>query len=229
VLPRAKVGLVHNAPFFEPHRTRNPLDRMVRHAQDFSFTVAVLQALQTGRLGFPYALKAREVPGLEGSLDFFGLNYYGRMEVKFDPRSPLLMGRHVQAPTTRFEDTDWGQACARGLEENLVRLKALGVPLYVTENGIYDADDSVRPQFLVDHVRAMHRALARGADVRGYFHWSLVDNFEWAEGWHTPFGLVAVDRKTGARTPKRSAHLYADICRANGLPASLAAGVSSAA
>ena len=59
----------------------------------------------------------------------------------------------------------------------------------------------------------MHRAIARGADVRGYFHWSLIDNFEWAEGWHTPFGLVEVDRETGARRPKKSAGVYAEICR----------------
>ena len=132
----------------------------------------------------------------------------------------MVMGRHVQQPTTSLdEESDWGQQAPQGLEQALMRAhEALKVPIYVTENGIYDPDDSQRPAFLVDHLSAVHRAIARGADVRGYFHWSLIDNFEWAEGWHTPFGLVEVNRETGARTPKRSAGVYAEICRANALP-----------
>jgi beta-glucosidase len=73
----------------------------------------------------------------------------------------------------------------------------------------------VRPSYLVEHVRAVHRAIARGADVRGYFHWSLVDNFEWAEGWSTRFGLIALDRKTQARRVRGSARVFAGICFSN--------------
>ncbi|WP_428267008.1 family 1 glycosylhydrolase [Haliangium sp.] len=103
----------------------------------------------------------------------------------------------------------------------LVRLSRYRVPLYVTENGLYDNDDVRRPSFLIEHVQAVAEAIRRGADVRGYFHWSLVDNFEWAEGWATHFGLLALNRRTGARTPRRSAEVYAAICRANGVPADL--------
>ena len=73
----------------------------------------------------------------------------------------------------------------------------------------------LRPPFLVDHVAAVHDAIAQGADVRGYFHWSLLDNFEWAEGWTPRFGLHALDRSTQKRTARRSAGIYAEICRAN--------------
>jgi beta-glucosidase len=233
VLPDARVGLVHNAPFFEPHRPGHPGDRAAAWAQDYTFTGVVLDALRTGRLGFPLRLKATPVPGLEGSLDFFGLNYYGRFEVRFDPRLPeQLMGRHVQEPSVRLDGNDWGQVSPRGLEEQLVRLGRLGVPLYVTENGLLDPTDTERPRVLVESIAAVHRARARGADVRGYFHWSLMDNFEWAEGWRAPFGLFALEapsdgdpaggtrggsRGGGARIPKRSAHVFADIARANAL------------
>jgi len=81
--------------------------------------------------------------------------------------------------------------------------------------------DAIRPRYLIGHVEAVHDALALGVDVRGYLHWSLVDNFEWAEGWSAPFGLIAVDPATGARHPRRSALVYERICRANGVPEAL--------
>ena len=96
-------------------------------------------------------------------------------------------------------------------------LKRLKVPLYVTENGVADPSDGLRPGFLTDHVAAVGRAIAQGSDVRGYFHWSLVDNFEWTEGWSAPFGLHHLTRETQARELRASGHLYAKICADNGV------------
>ena len=90
-----------------------------------------------------------------------------------------------------------------------------GLPLYVTENGIADADDSRRPKFLRDHLAVLAQAIAEGVDVRGYFHWSLVDNFEWAHGYATRFGLHAYDPASLERLPRRSAALFRDVCRTN--------------
>ena len=105
----------------------------------------------------------------------------------------------------------------RILTEQLKRVhQRLRKPIYVTENGIFDNTDEVRPQFIVEHVRAVAEAIEQGVDVRGYFHWSLTDNFEWAEGWSTHFGLIEIDRDTGERRPRRSAEVYAEICRSNG-------------
>jgi beta-glucosidase len=120
-----------------------------------------------------------------------------------------------------------------GLTRTLVRLHEqytgpAGVALYVTENGAAyhdtpDADgfvaDDERRDFIDLHLRAVHDAIARGADVRGYFAWSLLDNFEWAWGYHQRFGIVRVDYDTQVRTPKSSALWYAKVAESSTVPA----------
>ena len=91
------------------------------------------------------------------------------------------------------------------------------MPVYVTENGLADATDSRRADFIRDHLRWVHRAIAAGVDVRGYFHWSLVDNFEWAEGFTKKFGLIEVDPATQERKTRSSALAYRDIALANAI------------
>jgi beta-glucosidase len=214
----ARVGLVLNAPLFEAARPLHPLDRAVTRVQDFAFTGSLLRALETGWLLPPIALRPQHSAEIARSIDFVGLNYYGRYAVRFDPRhSMMLFGRHVQNPTVRTEGSDWGAMCARGLTLQLVRLKELGVPLYVTENGVCDPSDTLRTGYIREHVAAVHAAISQGADVRGYFHWSLLDNFEWAEGYRAHFGLVSVDFETQRRTVRDSARVYAEICRSNAL------------
>jgi beta-glucosidase len=218
--PSLPTGIVLNLPTFEP-ASRGWLDRAVAAAQDWAFNGAVLHALSTGTLLPP--LPIRRERGLPRSLDWVGLNYYGRYAVRFALRAPdRLFGDHVQEGSIRTEDNDWGAPHPEGMIAQLRRLEgALGVPTYVTENGIFDPTDTRRPRFLVEHVRALERAVETGVDVRGYFHWSLVDNFEWAEGWTTPFGLFALDRATQERTPRASAKVYGRICRAKGAPAGI--------
>jgi len=94
----------------------------------------------------------------------------------------------------------------------LRRVARFGKPVLVTENGIADADDDQRPTYIAAHVRQMHRAVADGVDLRGYMHWSLLDNFEWAEGYNQKFGLATRQRQLRA-----SARSYGAIARANGL------------
>ncbi|NMC47840.1 MAG: family 1 glycosylhydrolase, partial [Desulfovibrio sp.] len=88
------------------------------------------------------------------------------------------------------------QVESAGMRRVLLRAARLAKPIYVTENGLPDADDDQRPRFLLTHLAEMHRAMTQGADVRGYYHWTLVDNFEWSEGWGLRFGLVALDPET---------------------------------
>ena len=93
-----------------------------------------------------------------------------------------------------------------------------GAPVYVTENGIGIDDDEVRVKFVTESLEGVQRCLADGLDVRGYIYWSLLDNFEWAEGYRPRFGLVEVDRETFIRTPKPSAAWLGAVAQANHLP-----------
>ncbi|GLY50615.1 GH1 family beta-glucosidase [Lentzea sp. NBRC 102530] len=158
-------------------------------------------------------------------LDFLGVNYY----------SPMLVGHGSSSGPSAYVGSehvthlDGGRARtsigweidARGLRDLLVRLDAdyPAIPLYVTENGaafdgVHDAD---RIAYLDGHVRACREAAARGVRLRGYFAWSLLDNFEWSYGYAQRFGLVHVDHQTQERTLKDSAHWYAAVIRRGGL------------
>src|SRR5438309_12017818 len=92
------------------------------------------------------------------------------------------------------------------------------LPLLVTENGVADNDDELRPRYIAAHLNAVLDAIDDGADVRGYLHWTAWDNFEWDEGYTKRFGLYRVDRETVSRTPKPSAALFAEICRTRSVP-----------
>ena len=152
-------------------------------------------------------------------LDFLGVNYYNRTIVTSDPSVPWPAVRAVpfdSAPT----DMGW-EVYPQGLTELLLRVQRdyAPPPMYITENGaaypdvLRDGavDDADRIAYLEQHVAAVHAAIERGADVRGYFAWSLMDNFEWARGLAKRFGLVYVDYATQTRIPKRSANWYADL------------------
>ncbi|MDP4500920.1 GH1 family beta-glucosidase [Nonomuraea turcica] len=163
-------------------------------------------------------------------LDFLGVNYYTPAIVSGDgPTSPPgKPSPYVGAETVRFVDggrprTTLGwEIDASGLSDLLVRL-ARDYPvtaLYVTENGAaYDDEvhDADRIAYLDGHLRACHDAVAQGAPLRGYFAWSLLDNFEWAHGYAQRFGLVHVDFATQRRTPKDSARWYAEVIKRGGL------------
>lgn len=211
-LPQPRVGVVLNLPLFAPADPERALDRWAAKAQDWAFNGAALHALTEGRYLFPLSALPKDAPRVRRSCDWVGLNFYGRFDVRFDPSAAgEAFGRHVQEPTVRTAHNDWGQPDPRGMVRQLERLSALGVPLYVTENGTYD--EAQRDAFLRSHLEALAEGVRGGLDVRGYFVWSLVDNFEWAEGWETRFGLLALDRETQARTVRETAHTYASIIR----------------
>jgi len=92
-----------------------------------------------------------------------------------------------------------------------------GKPIYITENAIFDLGGTLQVDYLVSHLAETQRAIAEGAPVKGYFYWTLVDNFEWAEGFATRFGLFRLDAATQNRTPRPSAEVYARIARENGI------------
>ena len=137
--------------------------------------------------------------------DFIGLNHYNRNTVDngFN-RNPNM----VQT------DIGWDY-CPGSIYQAITELAPYGKPIYITENGLADADDNLRQEFIPRALTAVHRAITDGADVRGYLHWSLLDNFEWDKGFWPRFGLIAIDYQTQVRTPRPSAYAYAEVCRNN--------------
>jgi beta-glucosidase len=155
-------------------------------------------------------------------LDFLGVNYYFRFRVRHDDTEPVMHYKQVEVPGARTTAMGW-EVHAAGLEECLLRVtKEYGVPaVYVTESGSAWPDELVegevsdpdREDYLLQHVAAVDRAVAQGAPVKGYFAWSLLDNFEWAYGYWARFGLAHVDFATGERTLKQSGRRYAELIR----------------
>jgi beta-glucosidase len=144
--------------------------------------------------------------------DFVGVQCYTRLHFGPDGVAP----NHPGIPVTQMGDEYWPQA----VEHTVRRAAALsGRPVVVTENGIATADDAQRVDFLTDALLSAHRCLQEGVDLRGYFVWSLLDNFEWHLGYGPKFGLVAVAPGTFERRPKPSAHWFGQVARANRLPA----------
>ncbi len=151
-------------------------------------------------------------------MDFIGVNYYTRSHVAFDPLRPRTLFVRDEPPAgSTISDGGYSEVYPDGLLTVLGHVRDYHLPIYITENGLPDADDDLRPGFIVDHLRRVAKAIEEGCPVRGYYHWSIVDNFEWAEGWSLRFGLHALDPATQVRTPRPSAALYAEICRNNKL------------
>jgi beta-glucosidase len=169
---------------------------------------------------------ATDLAGLPGTADFLGVNYYSRGVFRDDPA-----GRPVRAARVRQHDRphtamDW-EVYPAGLTEILLWIKGRygNPPVYITENGAAFDDplpehgelqDPQRVDYLRRHLLAARQALDQGADLHGYFAWSLLDNFEWTCGYAKRFGLVHVDFTTQRRTPKASARFYSEVIRTRG-------------
>ena len=212
----ARVGFAKHYVQLEPLHAWNPLDRLRAFFENRVFNEAVERAALDGEihLAIPGARAVhRTLPELKDALDWFGLNYYTRWMVNALSGSP-----HIRRPGAAHNDLGW-ELWPEGLESALVHAGGLGKPVLVTENGVADATDTLRPGAIIGYVQAMHAAIARGVNVLGYLHWSLLDNFEWADGYHGRFGLYAVDfeRNDRPRARRASAEVFARIARANAL------------
>ncbi|MBN2303374.1 MAG: glycoside hydrolase family 1 protein [Anaerolineae bacterium] len=221
--PAAQVG-------FAKHQisltTRRPalLHGPARNLIGGVFNRAWVEALMTGTLRFP--LRKIDVPQARDTLDWIGLNYYYRFLVGFHPRYPRRLFLQQTQPPDGIQGPDSvGEIWPEGLFEHIRWLcERTSKPLYVTENGVPDPDDALRPLHLVRSLRSVWQAINFNYPVKGYFHWTLADNFEWSEGYapRFRFGLYACDPETQQRTKRRSADLYGEVCAANALTSDIA-------
>ena len=198
---KPQVSIAHHLTYATARNPKNPLDRLAAWVYD--------------QLNNAYFLEHTRLYA-----DCIGVNYYFYRRLYFHLGGPLMVMAEAQVPRAPTSDLGW-QVVPEGLFRVLNRVAAYNLPIYVTENGLADADDDLRPWSIVQHAQSVHRAIAAGADVRGYFHWTLLDTFEWENGYSARYGLVAVDFKTQKRTPRPSAKLFDDIATHNALTAKM--------
>ena len=233
---QARVGVVHNMLDWRPNDPTRPEDATAAAHADQILNRAFLEIAIRGW----YDLDADGVedPGelrapLRNKADFVGVNHYSpaRAEALGAPVSPNVplfdFVPHItyaghgnpQGPPCPTTCSDFGwEIDAAGIRNVVEEAASYGKPIYVTENGIDDEEDDQRPAYLRDYLRALHDAVAAGVDVRGYFHWSLLDNFEWAEGFSAHFGLYSFDPDNLKRHERASARTYAQIARTGRVP-----------
>ena len=208
----AEVGLVKSVFQFDPYRRWNLAHWAAARVMDATFNESVLGLFTHGvfRVQIPTrATLIAEHPEAVGKLDFIGLNYYSHLLI-----SAVMKKKPPFVPNLRAHQTPTDMPYAiypEGFYRAIQRVSELGVPVVVTENGIADAQDDRRELWIRRYIYAMNRAMKDGCDVRGYHYWTLLDNFEWAEGFAMRFGLISVDFETQERTVREGARAYVDI------------------
>ncbi|NDJ35866.1 MAG: glycoside hydrolase family 1 protein [Chloroflexi bacterium] len=225
VQPGAQVGLAKHMIDWHPMNPSSPLDRLMSNLLDSFFNGITLEVLATGEWK-PLIGRNETIGEAKNSLDWIGLNFYQRLDAFFDPSNLKGLGIGYQArPGAPTGPEAWGELSPPSLLPLIRRLfETLNVPLYITENGMPDEHDTNRPGHLLQSLYWVWKACMHNYPVRGYYFWSLVDNFEWAEGYDPRFrfGLYGVDFATQARTRRDSARLYAEVCAANGFNTQMA-------
>lgn len=221
-----QVGLTQHTRLFVPDRNLHPLDRITAMAVSQVFMWDFLDALETGVMNFTTTGLSRAVDGLKGTQDYVGLNYYGRFYLRSDVLRPGQYTVLEHDPSdTRVNDLGWALDPAGFRSTLRTAWQRYKKPIYVLEAGTADAqdDDRLRQWFLVTHAQELWNArTVDNVDVRGMFVWSLMDNFEWAEGFEGRFGLYKVDyRDNFRRVARPSARIFGELARNNAVTAAM--------
>ncbi|MFE8602582.1 glycoside hydrolase family 1 protein [Archangium violaceum] len=213
---RCEVGISQNMLAFRPDRWWHPLDRALTRLAFDNYNHAFHRALTDGelRIQMPGLASTRQrIEGGRDSVDFMGINYYTRAHLRFVPKPPFLQFQYRDVHSRGLTDIGW-EDYSEGFSHLLVELHhKYGKPIWVTENGIDDRQGDRRPQYLYNHWSQMLSAVRQGADVRGYLYWSLMDNFEWLEGWGPRFGLYSVDFETLERRATPACHYFRRVAQ----------------
>ncbi len=215
---KSKIGIVKNIFQFEPYQRWNIMDWAVSGMLDSVFNSSIINFFKTGNFDFHLPLQAKlSFKNTEAisSMDFIGLNYYSHYLVSARPdlKEPFVF---IQRPDEIQTDMDYS-IYPEGFYRALHTIKQLEVPIYVTENGIADKEDTRRSLFIERYIYAMYKAMREGVDVRGYFYWTLMDNFEWAEGYDKKFGLYSVNFDNQERTLRKGSNSFKKIINQPGV------------
>jgi beta-galactosidase len=231
------AGVVHNMVAFDPTTPGAPNDEIGAMHADYLFNRVFPIAITTGKfdanLDGDNDDAGETRADLAGRADYLGVNYYLRATATGvgGPITPLLpLFDFVPVTSYATPENPVGDPCPssctdfgweiypEGLRRVLAFAGTLGIPIYITENGLADAADAKRGKYLYDHLTTLQGVVADGtADVRGYFHWSLTDNFEWSSGYYPKFGAFSFDPATGKRRRREGATVLRDVARANAI------------
>lgn len=202
----AEVGIAKNWTFFHAYKSLSPWDRLTASTCHLVFNKFVLNSFLGGRR--------------QGST-YFGLNYYGRMRFHhFRAMIPASGTPLKRLKNFGFNCDDMVERYPEGLGTILDYLsRKFSLPIYITEHGAASADEAFRERDLISYLGALHGAIQRGVDVRGFFYWSLLDNFEWQFGYQKKFGLLSVDFDDPRlpRAMKPLGEIYRQICQENAI------------
>ena len=216
-----KVGIAKHMSIFMPCNPSSWKDRMVTWIRDAAFNHLFIKALIRGKIFYPGLFHIR-LPHMN-TLDFIGLNYYTRDYISHKQgfKVPNIFGDscqiHHHPDRQTFNSLNW-ETYPEGIYTLVKDLWRYRLPILVSENGICTNDDIQRREFIRGHLLALSKALHEGVNVIGYLYWSLLDNFEWAEGFGPRFGLVEVDYATQKRTIRPSAQFFSEICKSGKVP-----------
>jgi beta-glucosidase len=216
--PDALISVAKNMPIFEAHPDGSALDKWWAGRVHQIFNDSWMRAMVSGKV--PRLFGAGQIKHLAGSFDFTGINYYTRFYVKFPPNGEII--DHKWGSEAVVSDGDYGEVYPYGLYRAIRLALPYRKPIYITENGLPDREDTIRPGFIMDHLRQIWQAISFCFPVMGYYYWSLVDNFEWERGWTQRFGLIALDPETQERRWRQSGHLYREICRSASVSSDMA-------
>jgi beta-glucosidase len=218
VQPEARVGYALHFRPMVPRLSWSPLDKLMRNIRYDGINMGFPTAISTGVMKSPVG--SQNIPEAKGTQDYLGLNYYSVDTVWFDITRPHELFSNSGFPKDAdMSDTNFLANIPEGLYNSIKWIDHTypHLPIIITENGVEDSDDHMRPRYIAQHLHQVWRAVNFNWPVKGYFHWSLVDNFEWERGWAQRFGLWGLDIDTQKRIRRPSVDLYAEICKENGI------------
>jgi beta-glucosidase len=213
--PQTQVGLVVVMMIYDPPSRWNLLDVIFNHILNRNMSESQLRYLTDGIFKFSMPGLASETyaSDIRDTFDFIGVNYYTRFLWKLRPYGKRKLDIVKKAPPERVTDMEW-EIYPEGFYRVLKLVSSYtSEPIYITENGIADDSDTKRAKFIEDHLLVLNKAMADGMNIRGYFYWSLMDNFEWAYGFEKRFGLYHIDYATQKRTLREGSRKYPEIIR----------------
>jgi beta-glucosidase len=213
---RTMIGIVKNMHQIDPMNSWNLFDRLLSRTVNQGFNGSFVSTFTTGvyKFSFPTLVDLEaEIPNAPYTLDFVGLNYYSHnaMDFSLNLDEALKTRMYPNEKPTDMDYTMYPEGFYRAIKE----ISVLNRPIIITENGVADADDDIRGEFIKKYLYAVSKAVKDGYDVRGYHYWSFIDNFEWDLGYDERFGLYEVDFETQERTLREGSKEYQRIVKAH--------------